>query len=171
MTTDDQITRLAEHALADSGIELVEVSVGGSGRERKVELIVDKPGGVTLDDCAKASNLVSEYFDEADPIPGKYRLDVASPGLERPLRTPEEFARAVGSDVRIKVRDREPISGTLVATSDADPATVSVDTGSGSGSEIVQVVIDEIVRARTILDWGPAPKPGKQQPQKKAAAG
>jgi ribosome maturation factor RimP len=108
---------------------------------------------------------VSRLLDEADPIPGEYTLEVTSPGLERPLRTPEHFARAVGDVVAVKTRagvtgDRR-IQGVLVA---ADAQGITIRPGEASAAEPDaadrRLAYDDLERARTVFEWGPAPKPG-----------
>ncbi len=65
-------------------------------------MTVDRPGGVDLDALAEANRAVSRALDELDPFPGRYTLEVSSPGLERRLRTPAHFARAVGETVTVR---------------------------------------------------------------------
>ena len=74
-----------------------------------LRLYIDAPHGITLDDCERASRAVSEVLDEADPLPDRYALEVSSPGLERPLRTREQFARFVGETVYVELA--APIDG------------------------------------------------------------
>lgn len=157
MASSELIKRLAARALEDSEIELIDAALRGSGRNRVVSVTVDKPGGVSIDDCAEASHLVSAVLDAEDPIPGSYRLDVASPGAERPLHTPEEFARVVGRDVEIV---RHGDAGTVTGTLDAASASTIVVT---SGDETTEIDLDQIARARTIVDFGAARKPKRKK--------
>jgi ribosome maturation factor RimP len=70
-----------------------------------LRLFIDKPGGVTLDDCSEVSREVSAILDVEDLVPSAYRLEVSSPGLDRPLRKPADFVRFAGQPVKIKTRD------------------------------------------------------------------
>jgi len=140
----------------DLDVELVDVDYGGG----VVRVTVDRPDGVDMDTIARVTRAVSRALDEHDPISGRYTLEVSSPGLERPLRTPAHFRRAVGSTVRVKTRpgvegDRR-IDGVLTAADD-DGVTVTL-AAPASGERRVRY--DEIERARTVFEWGPAPKPG-----------
>jgi ribosome maturation factor RimP len=83
-------------------MELVDVEFGGGGGRQILRLFIDKPGGVSLDDCSSVSRAVSAALDVEDPLDGSYDLEVSSPGLDRPLRTPEHFAKYAGSQVRVK---------------------------------------------------------------------
>jgi ribosome maturation factor RimP len=101
---------------------------------------------------------VSQALDDADPLPGQYTLEVSSPGLERPLRRPDQFARAVGEEIAVKTRPsyegQRRLRGRLVAATD-DRVELLVEGRS------VTVALDDVERARTVFEWGPAPKPGK----------
>jgi ribosome maturation factor RimP len=127
--------------------------------------------GITLDLLALATRLISRELDHADPIPGRYTLEVSSPGLERTLRTPAHFARSVGSEVAVRLRDvsndERRVHGILSAA-DADGFTVTRPDGSPR-----VVPYEQVDRARTVFNWGPAPKPGKgpkAKPKPKPAA-
>src|ERR1039457_7551137 len=99
MNTDDVtgIASLLRPSFAHLGIELVDVQWSGHGRGAVLRLVIDRAdGGVTLDDCERASNSASAVLDVNDPIDHPYRLEVSSPGAERPLRRPEEWLPAGG---------------------------------------------------------------------------
>jgi len=81
------------------GVELVEVQWKGSGPGSVLRLVVDRPGGVGLDDCERASLTASAILDAYDPIETRYSLEVSSPGAERPIRTDEEWRAALGRRV------------------------------------------------------------------------
>ena len=95
------------------GLDLVDVEVHGA----QLTVYVDRDGGVGLDELGEATRDVSAALDELDPIPGRYTLAVSSPGLERRLRTPAHFARAVGETVTVRVNagtaDVRRLTGTL----------------------------------------------------------
>ena len=137
-----------------------------------LRITVNKPGGVDLDALAGANALLSAYLDEHDPMPGRYTLEVSSPGLERRLRTPAHFEGAVGETVTLRVHApdtaAERVSGTLVA---AGPAGIEIATENGART----APYDQIERARTVFSWGAAPKPspskGRTQRRDVAARG
>jgi ribosome maturation factor RimP len=101
----DQVQNLVEPVMAGQGFELVLTEyVSGQSLLR---LFVDKEGGVTLDDCAQVSRLVGDLLDAeglSDAIDGRYRLEVSSPGLDRPLVKPEHFQRFVGSKAKLTTK-------------------------------------------------------------------
>jgi ribosome maturation factor RimP len=139
-----------------AGLELVDVEL----KTGVLQVTVDREGGVDLEALTDANRAVSTVLDDLDPIPGRYSLEVSSPGIERPLRTPVHFAKAVGATVNVKTRPQVPgerrLQGTLVA-SDDDGFTLDV-VGSG---EPVRLAYSDIDRARTVFVWGGQDKAGK----------
>jgi ribosome maturation factor RimP len=168
MPAADRIRTLIEPLFEDSAVYLYDVEHAGG----ILRVSIDRPGGVDLDIIAGLTRDISHLLDEHDPLPGRYTLEVSSPGLERPLRTPEHFRQAVGSDVTVKLvagteGDRR-ISGALTA---ADDETITVRVEVDDLDEPVErtLRLDDIERARTTFAWGPAPKPGSPKKRKKAA--
>jgi ribosome maturation factor RimP len=146
----------AEPVLSSLGLELVDVEVVGSGRARTLRLTVDRDGGVDLDTLAGANRPVVEALDAVEALSGPYTLELSSPGLERPLRRPAEFRRFVGTTVSVK--SLEPVSGArrhrgLLLDADDGGIAVEVD------GEHRRFSYGEIASARTVFEWGPAPKP------------
>lgn len=116
----ERVRAIAAPVCANEGLELVEVELGGAGGRTTLRLFIDKAGGVTLEDCSSISHAVSTALDVADPLDGAYELEVSSPGLDRPLRTPEHFAKYAGEKVRVKTygpipdcENRKTFVGTL----------------------------------------------------------
>ncbi len=141
------------------GLELFDVEV----RPGYVVVLVDRPGGVDLDALADANRVVSAHFDAHDPVPGRYTLEVSSPGVERPLRRPEHFGRAVGETVQVKTKAGTDgvrrTTGVLVA---ADETGFTVAEPGAPGGEPVErrFAYVDVDRVRTVFSWGPGPKPG-----------
>ena len=98
----EKVRRIAAPLLAQEGMELVDVEIGGPGGRQTLRLYIDKAGGVSLDDCTVVSRSLSAALDVENPIEGTYDLEVSSPGLDRPLRTAEHFLKFTGSKVRIR---------------------------------------------------------------------
>jgi len=135
------------------GLDLVDVELHGS----ELTVFVDREGGVDLDALGQASRDVSSALDEIDPLPGRYTLAVSSPGLERRLRTPAHFARAIGESVTVRVHggtaDVRRVSGTLEAVDETGITVVGTDVPEGS----LRIAYDVIERARTVFEWGSQP--------------
>ena len=136
------------------GLDLVDVELHGS----ELTVFVDRQGGVDLDTLGDATRAVSAALDEIDPLPGRYTLAVSSPGLERRLRTPAHFIKAVGEAVTVRVNsgtsDVRRVRGTLNEADETGFTLVGPDLPDGS----LRIAYDEIERARTIFEWGPQPK-------------
>ncbi len=93
---------LAERVAA-LGFEVVELTSGGSSRRPRLALRIDRPGGVTVEDCATVSRALEPWLDGLGVGGGRYVLEVSSPGLERPLRRLEEWRRFLGEPVEVLV--------------------------------------------------------------------
>ncbi len=151
----ERVRDLIEPLVTASGLELVDVEHGRG----LLRVTLDREGGIDLDAITAASERISDLLDVHDPIPdGRYTLEVTSPGLERPLRTPAQFGRFVGTPVSVKTRpgvegDRR-LEGELSAADDEGIVVAGR-----------RLAYDDIERARTIFEWGspPKPKPGRHR--------
>ena len=157
MGTTERVRDLIEPLVSQRNLELVDVEHGGG----TLRVTVDREGGVDIDTLSTVTRDVSRLLDERDPVPGRYTLEVSSPGLERTLRTPTHFRRALGEKVTVKTvpgteGDRR-ITGVL-ASADDDGVVVTVEGDDGPAER--RLAYGEIERARTTFDWGPPPKPG-----------
>lgn len=112
-----------EPALAGAGFDVEDVAVRAAGKRQLVQIVVDRDGGLTLDDVADASRVVSTALDEADPFSGEYVLEVTSPGVDRPLTHPRHWRRNVGRLVEVKKTDGTTLTG-RVTDADDEGATV-----------------------------------------------
>ncbi|MDD2321276.1 MAG: ribosome maturation factor RimP [Geobacteraceae bacterium] len=104
----DKVHSLAQSLVTSLGLELVEIEYKREGRQMVLRLYIDKEGGISLDDCAAVSKELSAVLDVEDVIPGKYALEVSSPGLNRPLKTTADYVRYVGRLVKIKTFSPTP---------------------------------------------------------------
>ncbi len=102
----DHIRAIAARVAASSGLEVLEVELRGGGKSRMLRIVIDKPDGVTHEDCASISREVSTILDIEDAVPGgSYVLEVSSPGLDRKLFRPADFERFQGSRVKLTTKD------------------------------------------------------------------
>jgi ribosome maturation factor RimP len=105
------IREIAGRVATANGIEVVDVELRGGGKARTLRITIDKPEGVTHDDCALVSHDVSTILDVEDAVSGaSYTLEVSSPGLDRKLVRPEDYQRFMGS--LVKLMTRNPVNGT-----------------------------------------------------------
>ena len=107
---EDHVQAIAERVAATSGLEVVEIELRGGGKSRMLRVFVDKPGGVTHEDCAQFSREFGTILDVEDVVPGgSYVLEVSSPGLDRKLTRAADYERFTGS--KVKLMTREPVNG------------------------------------------------------------
>jgi ribosome maturation factor RimP len=155
MTED--LFSLLEPAVISVGLELFDVEL----KSGVVLVTVDRAGGVDLEGLTDANRVVSAVLDERDPVPGSYTLEVSSPGVERTLRTPAHFAKAVGETVSVKTRPQVPgarrLKGTLAA---ADGDGIELTTEEVPEGRI-RLSYSEMDRVRTVFGWGPTTPPGR----------
>ena len=106
----EKVREIVDRVAQSSGLEVVDVELHGGGKARMLRIYIDKPGGVTHDDCSSFSREVGTIFDVEDAVPGSsYLLEVSSPGLDRRLSRPEDYQRFTGSLVKLMTRD--PVNG------------------------------------------------------------
>jgi ribosome maturation factor RimP len=150
MALTDRVRELVETPLAQHGYELVDVEMAGA----TLRVSVDRDSGVDLEAVAEATHVVSDVLDAEDPLPGRYTLEVSSPGIERPLRTPGHFQRFVGSTVTVKLgpgaEGERRIDGVL---------TGADDEGFTVGER--RIAYGDVERARTVFVWETTPKKKK----------
>lgn len=108
MTVAERVTAIAEPLLATMGLELVELEYKRFGRSMVLRLFIDRPGGVTLDDCADVSRELSQVLDVEDFIREHYTLEVSSPGLDRPLKKESDYLRYTGRLVKLRTFELLP---------------------------------------------------------------
>jgi ribosome maturation factor RimP len=150
----DDLAGALSPVLEARGLDLVDVELHGAS----LTVYVDKDGGVGLDELGDTTREVSAILDEIDPLPGRYTLSVSSPGLERRLRTPAHFARALGETVTVRLDagtdDVRRVTGTLEAAGE-DGFTL---TGPEVPGGTMEIAYGRVERARTVFQWGPEPK-------------
>jgi ribosome maturation factor RimP len=154
-TRDSLIQRVAEiagRAARREGLSVWDVELAGSGRRRVLRIYIDKPGGVTLDDCERISQQVGAVLDAEDVVPGEsYQLEVSSPGVERRLTRPHHFELCRGQKVRLQLR--EPVEGQRRwegVLQGIEEGRVVLETGSG---KIIRFGMEIIEKANLQFEW------------------
>jgi ribosome maturation factor RimP len=145
----DRLIARFEPVLQGLGYELVEVEFAPGPGGGTLRIYIDKPPeaeqGIDVEDCADVSHVLSELLDAEDPFPGRYSLEVSSPGTDRVLRTPEHFARFVDNRVKVELlapRDGRKRYTGMLRRADAESIEMDVDNFS------VSIRLAEISRAR-----------------------
>jgi ribosome maturation factor RimP len=183
MTVQDRVHELLAPIVATLDVELVDVEFTGG----TLRVIVDSESnenpddGITTKALADVNRLISPILDQHDPVPGRYTLEVSSPGLERPLKRTGHYQRAVGEQIVVKLAassDPRRVKGRLLEV--GVPADAATDPDAATDAEIVieaveidgieldepeerRISTSDVATARTVFDWGPSPKPGKSR--------
>ena len=133
-----------EPKAAEEGVELVMLEVVGARKAPTIRVFIDTDHGVGFDELASAQSWINDIMDEIDPFPGAYTLEVSSPGIDRPLRTMQHFARFVGQEAVVKttgpIEGRSNFTGILRS---AEGSTVAID----CDGTVFEIPFDLIKRA------------------------
>jgi ribosome maturation factor RimP len=150
MLSVEKAQELIERKLATMELELYEVKFFRAGPRSILRVFIDKPGGVTIDDCEKASNEISMLLDVEEFCRTPYTLEVSSPGLDRPLTRPRDFRRAIDRKVTVRMVDTEnrqkTVSGTVMAVTEE---SISLDIGA----QTVEVPFSRIQSGRVEVSF------------------
>jgi ribosome maturation factor RimP len=158
-----RIQEIAERVASSSGFELVEVELLGGGKTRHLRIFIDKPEGVTHEDCANYSREIGTILDVEDAVPGgSYVLEISSPGLDRKLLKPADFERFQGS--LVKFSTHEAINGNRhfqgrLLQFDGDQLTVDLGVVTSKkkvqqqGSGILKVAYANVEKAQLVPEF------------------
>ena len=103
----EKVDQVVTPLITSLGLELIEREFGSQHGQFVLRLYIDRPeGGITIDDCERVSKTVEDPLESAGIIPRQYTLEVSSPGVDRPLRRPQDFERFIGSRVVIKMKEQ-----------------------------------------------------------------
>ena len=153
----ERIGRIAAQVARDLGYRVVRVKIS-SGSGATVQIMAERPDGtMSIEDCEDLSQALSPVFDVEEPVSQAYRLEISSPGIDRPLARESDFARAIGHEARVEmaaaINGRKRFRGRLlnVATGPDGPAArMALSADDGSDSE-VELPIRAMAEARLIL--------------------
>ena len=129
---ESRTQELLSPIIEEYGFELVDVEYVKEGGNWFLRAYIDKPGGITIDDCEVVSRRLSDLLDEHDYIEDSYTLEVSSPGLGRPLKKDKDFARSIGQEVEIKLYtpiDRQKEFAGILTAYSADAVTITQEEG------------------------------------------
>jgi ribosome maturation factor RimP len=149
-----RVGQIAAPVLRDLGLRLVRVKISGADGAT-VQIMAERPdGSMTIDDCEQASGALSPVFDLEDPVSQAYRLEVSSPGIDRPLVRFSDFERALGHEARIEmavpVGTRKRFRGIIEAV-DGEAASLRLPGEEGEAGVLVALPIKEMAEARLVL--------------------
>lgn len=146
-----KVKEIIEPVIKGLGVALEDIELRKMGRRVFLRVIIDKEGGVTIDDCEQVSREIEAQLDVEDPIPYPYTLEVSSPGLERPLKTPGDFKRFCGKTARIvtsvPVENQTFFIGEIIEAGDTDVTLLL------SKDKKINIQHKDIVRARLEVEF------------------
>lgn len=159
----DKVREIAERVALSSGLVLWDIELKGSGANRTLRVFIDKPEGVSHEDCAAYSREAATIFDVEDAVPGgAYVLEVSSPGLDRKLFKPEHFARFTGSLIKFSTRDLingiRQFEGRLVSFSEGQ-LTVDLEQvasrkkAKAQGAGVIVVALSNVEKASLVPEF------------------
>ncbi len=155
MAVTDRVHDIVLPLLEPLHLSLYDIDLNGG----TLRVTIDGPDGVNMDHLAEVTKALSRELDEVDPMPGKYTLEVSSPGLERRLRTVAHFTGAIDEKITVKlgphVDTERRLAGVLTEVSDTH---IGLCDEAGATH---RVLLADITKAATKFEWGPAPKPGQ----------
>ena len=150
----DRISEVVSPILWALGLELVDVVCVGQGARSVVRVYIDKPGGVTVDDCGRAHLAIGPALDVADPFPHAYTLEVSSPGLDRAFKRIQDYRRALGGQVSVKLR--QPIGGQWRVVGRLEEVTeqgITVVVKDARAERVVTLESGSIAEARRVVTF------------------
>ncbi len=147
-----RVRNLAEDLLLNLGFELVDLEFGQGEDNSLLRLYIDQEGGITLEDCTHVSRMLGALLDVEDPIPGRYTLEVSSPGLNRRLSRAKDFQTRLGETVKLTLLKpldgRRRFKGVLLACQE-DPLTLSIEIDG----ETFIVPLDETSKCNLVYNF------------------
>lgn len=156
------VTAMVSPILDDLGLELYDMEFSGGVLKVTIDTPAGQEAGVDIDQISRVNRLLGRELDHNDVVPGRYTLEVSSPGLERNLRTPHHFQREVGKDVSIRLvaehEGQRRFAGALVAATDATATVRVADT-----AQSVEIPLSLIEKAKTVFVWESQPKPNSKE--------
>lgn len=147
----ERVRAIVDEVIAESDIFVVDVDVRGSGGSRVVDIFVDSDENLDVHRLAEINRQVGFLLDVEDIIPGRYNLNVSSPGLDRPLRLPRQYRKNIGKEMRVHYRKPDgsgttEVEGRLTAVNDD---SIELD----AGDDVRSISLENVVWAKIRLPW------------------
>ncbi|CEI84266.1 ribosome maturation factor RimP [Oceanobacillus oncorhynchi subsp. incaldanensis] len=142
-------TELVHPILEEKNLELVDIEYVKEGKNWFLRVYIDKEGGIDIVECGEVSEQLSEKLDKADPIKEAYFLEVSSPGVEKPLKTLDDFKKNIGNNVFVKLYEKidgeKTYEGIL---QNVENDTLSIEYKIKTRKKIVEIPYDKVAKAR-----------------------
>jgi ribosome maturation factor RimP len=145
----NQLMKIMTPVIEQEGCGLVDLKIKGSHYAPLIQVFIDRDSGITIDNCTKVSKKLSELLDITFPDIRQYRLEVSSPGTERPLKTEHDFLKNLGRNVKIQIKQNNGEKTLIGKVVGADLNKVTIE----SGDDKVDISYTSISSARIQLPW------------------
>jgi ribosome maturation factor RimP len=149
-TVPDKLRETAEPLLESEGMELIDLEYRKEGRGWVLRIFMDKPGGVTLEDCADISRQLGDVIDVEELIPQAYTLEVSSPGLDRPLKTEKDFIKSIGKLIQLSTN--LPLDGRTFFKGILLEYQASACLRLAETKKIWEIPVTSVVKARLVFE-------------------
>lgn len=146
-----QVEDLVLPILEEKSFDLVDVEFLKEGKNWYLRVYIDKPGGISIDDCQDVSQELSDELDRLDPIKQSYILEVSSPGLDRPLKRDKDYERYKGTEVEVKLY--KPVDGKKVFEGELVGLINDRITIKQSDEQVLSFEKDEVAIAKRIIKF------------------
>jgi ribosome maturation factor RimP len=146
------LRELSREIAEREGLELVDVNLSAGGRQSLIRVVVYRPGGTSIDDCQRFSRALDTMLEVEELIQQPYTLEVSSPGLTRPLKSPADFARHRGKEIEVSYSSRDGKRQTVMGTiREVGKKREEILLDTKNGEEVIP--LDAVTRARPVIDW------------------
>ena len=147
---ESKVEKLLSNSIENLGYELYDVLYEKEGKDYYLRIIIDKPGGIDINDCEKTNNEINPILDEADYIKEQYFLEVSSPGVERTLRKEKHFLNQIGNEISVKlfkpINKQKELIGIL---KEYNKNEITIETNEST----IKIDLKDIALAKTIFNW------------------
>jgi len=154
MEKQDKIRELAQNSLGDESLFLVEVLISTKPGSKRVLVILDGDNGVTIDACAEVSRKMSAALDEDSLMEGSYTLEVASPGLDHPLKLKRQYFKNRGRKLKVTLKDKKVVQGKMMEVRESDiTLEEEVKEGKKVTTKSRSIAFSEIEKAMVMVSF------------------
>ena len=149
----DKVYKIAEPIVQAEGLTLIEVDYVKEGSDWILKVFIDNPGGnLNFDHCETVSKILSQELEQIDPISNSYVLEISSPGLDRPLKTKEDYNKSIGNNIQIKTyapyQGSKEFEGELL---EIDEKNVKIKTRTDKG--VIEIPFSKIANSKLLIDF------------------
>ncbi|HEY9046162.1 MAG TPA: ribosome maturation factor RimP [Ohtaekwangia sp.] len=148
-----EVKRIAESVLANSSQFIVDVIVSSKHGPKKILVLLDSDGGISIDECADLSRALSKHLDEVTWLEESYMLEVSTPGLDHPLKLQRQYYKNIGRRLKVKIKEKTE-EGKLTAVAD-EKIILEQEAGSGKKKEIktIEIPFTDIEKAFVLVSF------------------